>query len=362
MRSIIFAVAATAILINPDKSARAAEPDPVATFAASFGSQSKCAMVLPTATQNTRSSNRIGAIAQYQTSDGKPYDAETENPTQIVTMLESKPWCAPKSWPLPGVADYQGGGVVDLRQNVLDAGVDFNVSLGKIFNLVDLTASYVNAVAYGVDDLQYFLADSGDQKDAARSIISRGEDCEESLASPKSQMAYRICTGTIKLGVYYKREVKGSLVDLTLSALKVNFDVHFLEQLSSVKPCKDGAPTAPAKPAAAATPAPKAGAAATPTPAATTVTPEAVGAAVAAALTALSKNQQPAAAATPKPAETPAKAAATTPDPQKCYDIAYFTSSPNAVIGVRLSPTGTGEGSVAALVKALPKSPVPAHQ
>lgn len=322
-------------------------------------------MVLPTATQTTRSSNRIGAIAQYRTSDGKPYDAETENPTQIVTMLENKPWCAPKSWALPVADDYQGGGTVDLRQRVIDAGVDFNVTLSKIFNLVDLTANYVDAVAYGADDLKYFLADTGDQKDAVRSIISRGEDCEESLASQKSQMAYRICTGTIKLGVYYKREVKGSLVDLTLSALKVNFDVHFLEQLSSVKPCKNDAPAAPSKPAAAVTPTTK-GAVATPKPGASAVTPEAVGAAVAAALTAMSKDQQPAnvaPAATPKAADTPAKTQTASPDPQKCYDIAYFTSSPNAIIGVRLSPTGTGDGSVAALVKALARKPASAaHQ
>jgi hypothetical protein len=367
MKSMVFAVAATATLISSGKSARAAEPDPIATFAASFGAQSKCAMVLPTATQTARSSNRIGAIAQYQTSDGKAYDAETENPLQIVTMLESKPWCAPKSWPLPVADDYQGGGVVDLRQRVLDAGLDFNVTLSKIFNLVDLTASYVDAVAYGTDDLKYFLADTGDQKDAIRSIISRGEDCAESLASEKSQMVYRICTGTIKLGVYYKREVKGSLVDVTLSALKVNFDVHFLEQLSSVKPCKNDTPAAPNKSAATATP-PTKGAAATPKPAATTVTPEAVGAAVAAALTAMSKDQRPANAApsvATKATDTAAKAATAGPDPQKCYDIAYFTSSPNAVIGVRLSPMGTGDGSIAALVKALAKkqeSVSPAHQ
>ncbi|SFH94906.1 hypothetical protein [Bradyrhizobium sp. Gha] len=358
MKTMMFAVAATAFWINSDKSAWAAEPDPIATFASSFGAQSKCAMVLPTAAQTTRSSNRIGAIAQYQTSNGKPYDAETENPTQIVTMAESKPWCAPKSWPLPVANDYQGGGTVDLRQRVIDAGVDFNVTLNKVFNLVDLTANYVDAVAYGVDDLKYFLADTGDQKDAIRSIISRGEDCAESLASQKSQMVYRICTGTIKLGVYYKREVKGSLVDLTLSALKVNFDVHFLDQLSSVKPCKNDAPAAPSKPAAAVAPATK-GAAATSKPASTTVTPEAVGAAVAAALTAMSKDQSAntGAAPAPKATDTPAKTSTASPDPQKCYDIAYFTSSPNAVIGVRLSATGTGDGSVAALVKAVTKKP-----
>jgi hypothetical protein len=386
MKSIVLAATAASILINLNTSVWAAEPDPVASFATSFGSQAKCAMVLPTATQTTRSSNRIGAIAQYQTSDGKPYDAATENPTQIVTMLESKPWCAPKSLALPIADDYQGGGTVDLRQKVLDAGLDFKITLSKIFNLVDITANYVDAVAYGVDDLKYFLADTGDQKDAVRSITSRGEDCAESLASPASQMVYRICTGTIKLGLYYKREVKGSLVDLTLSALKVNFDVHFLEQLSSVKPCKDGAPAAanpkpaaavPATPSAAATPK----AAAKPATTTTTVTPEvagaAVGAAVTAALTAMSKNQQatdttPATGQKPadKPAaQTPAQPAAQTataaPDPAKCYDIAYFTSSPSAVIGVRLSPTGTGEGSVNALAKALAKtketSP-PAHQ
>jgi hypothetical protein len=373
MKHALSVATATTILMTAGTSARAEGPDPVAAFASTFGSQSKCAMVLPTATQTTRSSNRVGAIAQYQTSDGKPYDATTENPMQIVTMLESKPWCAPKSVALPIADDYQGGGTVDLRQKVLDAGLDFKITLSKIFNLVDITANYVDAIAYGVDDLKYFLADTGDQKDAVRSIISRGEDCSESLASQASQMIYRVCTGTIKLGIYYKREVKGSLVDLALSALKVNFDVHFLDELSSVKPCKDDTPAAPnPKPATGAAPATKGGA--TPKPAAkpaatpTTVTPEVAGAAVAAAvtaaLTAMSKGPQsadttPAAGQKPadKPAaEAPAQTTKATPDPKKCYDIAYFTSSPGAVIGVRLSPTGTGQGSVDALEKAVSKA------
>ncbi|MCP3391929.1 hypothetical protein NLM27_24355 [Bradyrhizobium sp. CCGB12] len=372
-RRFIIAVMSLTSLAPWAAFAEPGDSDAQEAFATMLGRITKCSMILPTATQTIKSANRIGAVSELSL----VYSATVNSnfPKEIVTKNDNKPWCTPKAaFKLPDAADYQQHGNVPFRQKKLDIGGSAKVELEKIFKLVDASWSYVDAVAFGISDIQSVDLDTGDQKASIGAMLDRGAECSDSLKSTQSQMIWRICTGQVKLGVYFNREVRGSIVNANLGALQANFEAHYQSELSGVAetPCKGDSPVAagagapgarstgssPAvapSPARAATPVANSPSAAT-SPSTNQAIAAAAGAAAAAAVVAVlggSGTQPGAAAAAAAAAPAESKPKNDTADPDKCYKYAIYESAPNAVVGVNLTPKGSGSLSVVGLTKAV---------
>lgn len=360
MKSISAALAACVCLYSPEIHAQA--PDLSTTqnfFADSFGRISKCAVLVPTATQTLKSANRIGSIASYSS----VYNATTDArfPKQILTKDDTKEWCTPKSAiKLPERDDYQLLGDVPFQQHKFELGGSAKIEVGKLFKALDLSWEYVDAVAVGIENIKSTDLDTGDQRSAIAVMKARG-DCDETLKQSSQQMIWRICTGKVKFGVYFNRAVKGSIVNLNLGSVQAGFEVHYQNELSSVAevPCTG---TSPAVKGAEA-PGGKKQDAAIPKPAveSTPGAPAAPsGAKVAEAVSAGAKEIAKAMGADPAAVKTEvAEKPAGLADESKCYNYAIYESAPDAVVGVRLSPIGSERTSVVGMAKAVKGAPKP---
>ncbi|MBX3521598.1 MAG: hypothetical protein KF807_00170 [Xanthobacteraceae bacterium] len=305
----------------------------------------KCSVLLPPATQTDESANRLGAVGFFKL-EYLEQNAPTRYRGQIYSRVPQSPLCIPRKTELPIKKRYQDLGSLPNEMRIDEVKADLKFELSGILTALNITYENISAVLVGINDVWQYELYPTPRDNVMRDILSlqteeNDEYCAKTLKSPQAQMIYRVCTGQVTVGFYFKKAVKGNVLNIAIGNVKAGAGASWLKQQSAEAPCS--APVAASKKSeqkeAAADPKSQTKADQKKDEQLKTATPKgpAVALSVGDAKLTFSADGTPASNA----------AAATTPDSdtklddKKCYNIAKMQFAKDAVWGVDLTPQGT---------------------